>query len=104
MDKVIDAAGVVAYSEKSVVSRSVLSKKNGSFTLFSFDKGEELSEHSAPFDAVVLVLDGEAQVTLAGKPHRLKAGELLLMPAKTPHAVLAVERFKMALFLLRAEP
>lgn len=104
MDEVLDAAGVVAYAEKSVISRSVLTKKGGSLTLFSFDKGEELSEHSAPFDAVIHILDGTAQVTLAGKPHLLKAGQLLVMPARVPHAVLAVERFKMALFLLRAEP
>ncbi|MBI3296769.1 MAG: cupin domain-containing protein [Elusimicrobia bacterium] len=103
MDEVLDVAKLAPYSEGSVVSRSLLNAPTGSATVFSFDKGEGLSEHSAPFEALIHVLDGEAEVTLAGKPHRLKAGQMLVMPSGIPHAVLAVERFKMLLFLARAK-
>lgn len=103
MGEVLDVASLAPYSEGSVVSRSLITAPTGSATVFSFDKGEGLSEHSAPFDALIHVLDGEAEITLAGKPHRLKAGQMLVMPSGIPHAVKAVERFKMLLFLARAK-
>ncbi|HXT00764.1 MAG TPA: cupin domain-containing protein [Elusimicrobiota bacterium] len=103
MSEVLDVATLAPYAKGSVVSKSLITRQTGSATVFSFDKGEGLSEHSAPFDALILVLDGEAEITLAGKPHRLKAGEMLVMPSGIPHAVKAVERFKMLLFLARVE-
>ncbi|MDH7596009.1 MAG: cupin domain-containing protein [Candidatus Bathyarchaeota archaeon] len=84
-----------------MVSRTVIDKKAGTVTLFAFDKGEGLSEHTAPFDAMVCVLDGEAEVTIAGKPLRVRAGEMVIMPANKPHALRAVERFKMLLIMIR---
>lgn len=102
MDEALDAVGLVAYSEGAVVSRTLLKRDTGSVTVFAFDKGEELSEHTAPFDALVHVLDGEAEITVGGVPHRVRAGQMILMPSGKPHAVKAVERFKMTLFLARA--
>ena len=102
MGAVLDAAGLVSYSEGSVVSRTLIKRDTGSVTIFSFDKGESLSEHTAPFDALVHVLDGEAEITVGGVTHRVKAGQMILMPSGTPHALKAVERFKMTLFLTRA--
>jgi quercetin dioxygenase-like cupin family protein len=101
MGEVLDAAGLVAYAEGSVVSRTLINRDTGSVTVFSFDKGESLSEHTAPFDALVHVLDGEAEITVGGVSHRVKAGQMILMPGGTPHALKAVERFKMTLFLAR---
>lgn len=102
MAEVLDAAALAAYAEGSVVSRALINRKTGSVTVFAFDKGESLSEHSAPFDALVHVLDGEAEITVGGTPHRVKAGQMILMPSGVPHALKAVERFKMTLFLARA--
>ncbi|HAM57152.1 MAG: cupin [Candidatus Rokubacteria bacterium RBG_16_73_20] len=93
---------LVAYQPGSVVSRIVLKRAAGNVTLFAFDAGQELSEHTAPYDALVQVLDGEAEVTIAGQPHRLRAGELILMPANRPHAVRALARFKMLLTMIRS--
>lgn len=104
MSEVLDAAGLVAYADGSVVSRTLINRGTGSATVFSFDKGESLSEHTAPFDALVHVLDGEAEITVGGVPSRVKAGQMILMPGGTPHALMAVERFKMLLFLARIEP
>lgn len=101
MGEIIDVADLAPYSEGSVVSRSLINRPTGSVTVFSFEKGEGLSEHSAPFDALIHVLDGEAEITLGGKAHRLKAGQMIVMPSGIPHAVQAVERFKMLLFLAR---
>ncbi len=102
MAEVLDAAALVAYAEGSVVSRALIHRDTGSATLFAFDKGESLSEHSAPFDALVHVLDGEAEISVGGVSHRVKAGQMILMPSGVPHALKAVERFKMTLFLARA--
>ena len=93
---------LVDYQADAIVSREVLKKKTGSVTLFAFDAGQGLSEHTAPFDALVQVLDGEAEITIAGKRHRVSAGELILMPANRPHALKAVQRFKMMLVMIRA--
>ncbi len=102
MADAFEAAGAVAYAEGSVVSRALISRDTGSVTVFAFDKGEGLSEHTAPFDALVHVLDGEAEITVAGAAQRVKAGQMILMPSGVPHALKAVERFKMTLFLARA--
>lgn len=91
----------VVYSAQSVVSKVVLKKDTGNVTLFAFDKGEGLSEHTAPFDAMVTILDGEAEVKIGGQPHVLKAGEAIIMPANISHALKAVEKFKMMLIMIR---
>ena len=96
------AADLVAYDAGAVVSRAIVKKSVGTVTLFSFDKGEGLSEHTAPFDALVHVLDGVAEVVVAGTPHRVAAGQFIVMPAGKPHALNAVERFKMMLVMIRA--
>ena len=103
MGEVLDLAKLAPYSDGSVVSKSLINRPTGSATMFSFDKGEGLSEHSAPFDALILVVDGEAEITLAGKPHRLKSGQMLVMPSGIPHAGQAVGRFKMLLFLAKTK-
>jgi quercetin dioxygenase-like cupin family protein len=95
------AAESVGYSTQSVISRQVIKNEKGTVTLFAFDKGEGLSEHSAPFDAMVLLLDGKAEITIGGKPNALQAGEAIIMPANIPHALKAVERFKMMLVMIR---
>jgi quercetin dioxygenase-like cupin family protein len=95
-------AGLVAYQPGAVVSRQVIAKPTGTVTLFAFDKGEGLSEHSAPFDALVNVLDGQAEITISGKPHRLAAGDAIIMPANEPHALKALERLKMLLVMVKS--
>jgi len=95
-------ADLIAYQEGSVVSRAIVDRKSGTLTLFAFDKEEGLSEHKAPFDALVYVVEGEAQVTLAGKSFALKEGEMLVIPANKPHALRAIRRFKMLLVMIRA--
>ena len=100
-DPTFTYADLVDYQEKAIVSRTLLKKGGGTITLFAFDAGQELSEHAAPFDALVHVLEGVGELSVFGAPHRLEAGRALLMPAGAPHAVRAVERFKMALTLLR---
>jgi len=92
---------LVAYQDGSVVSREIVRKKTGSVTLFAFDKGQGLSEHTAPFDALVQILDGVAEITIGGTPHRLGRDEIILMPANLPHSLNAVERFKMMLIMIR---
>ena len=99
--RVMELAGLLDYQEGSVVSRELLKLETGTLTVFAFDKGQGLSEHTAPFDATVLGIDGEADVTISGIPHRLKRGELLIMPAHEPHALEAVEPFKMLLIMIR---
>ena len=93
----------VQYAPGSIVSRTLLKTDTGTLTLFAFDEGQSLSEHTAPFDALVHVLDGEAEITVGGVAHRVKAGQMILMPSSTPHALKAVQRFKMTLFLVRAK-
>lgn len=96
------AVELVGYQDGAVVSRSVLKGATGNVTLFAFDAGQELSEHTAPYDALVQVLDGEAEITIAGEPHRLRGGDLIVMPANRPHAVRAIARFKMMLTMIRS--
>jgi quercetin dioxygenase-like cupin family protein len=95
-------ADLAQYQAGAVVSREILRKKTGTVTVFAFDKGEELSEHTAPFDALALCLDGEAKITISGKTHMLKSGEMIIMPAHEPHALKAVKKFKMALIMIRS--
>ncbi len=98
----LDPESLVAYQKHSVVSKQILNKKTGSLTLFAFDKGEGLSEHTAPYDASVLILDGKATVTIAGKPHKLGKGEMIIMPGGVPHSLKAAEPFKMLLIMIRS--
>jgi len=97
-----DLANLLQYQEGSVVSRVLMKNGGGNVTLFAFDAGEGLSEHTAPFDALVSILDGEAEVEIAKTPYRLTAGQTITMPAHKPHALRAVKRFKMLLVMLRA--
>jgi len=85
-----------------VVSRTIIDKKTGTITLFAFDENQGLSEHSAPYDAMVYVLDGEVDVTISGKPLKLKQGEMTIMPAGEPHALAAKTRFKMLLVMIKS--
>lgn len=100
--KSLDLEGLVAYQKHSVVSKQILGKKTGSLTLFAFDKGEGLSEHTAPYDASVLILDGKATILIGGKPHKLEKGEMIIMPAGIPHSLKAVQPFKMLLIMIRS--
>lgn len=93
---------LVRYQEGSIVSRILVKRGSGSVTLFAFDRGQGLSEHTTPYDALVHLLEGEAEIAIDGKPHRVKEGEILVMPANRPHAVKAVRRFKMVLTMLRS--
>ena len=93
---------LVTYQKNSVVSKQILNKKVGTLTLFAFDKGEGLSEHTAPYDASVLILDGKAEIRIGGKQHKVKKGELIIMPANVPHSLRAAERFKMLLIMIRS--
>ena len=102
--KVIDVENLIEYQEGSVVSMEVIKKELGTVTLFAFDKGQGLSEHSAPFDAMVQIIDGEAEITLAGEPHTVKKGEMLIMPANVPHALQAVNGpYKMILTMIKSD-
>lgn len=92
----------IEYSQGSVVSKTLKQNSSGTITLFAFDRGQGLSEHMAPFDAAVQVIDGEGVFVIGGEEHILSAGELLIMPANVPHAVRAIKRFKMLLTMLRA--
>jgi quercetin dioxygenase-like cupin family protein len=91
----------VQYGEGAIVSRTIIKRPTGTITLFAFDKGQELSEHTAPFDAVVEVLDGKMEATIGGKPVRATAGQTVIMPANVPHAIKATARFKMLLTMIR---
>ena len=93
---------LVDYQDGAVVSREIINKKTGTVTLFAFAEGQGLSEHTAPFDALVQLLDGEADITISGKTLRLKKGEMVIMPANQPHALKAVSRFKMILTMIKS--
>lgn len=96
----LELEGLVSYQAGSVVSRTVINRPAGTITLFAFDKGESLSEHTAPFDAFVSVFDGTAEITIAGTPYTLRKGGMIVMPAGKPHALRAVEKFKMMLVMI----
>lgn len=93
---------MIEYQHGSVVSRTLIDKKTGTVTLFAFDEGQGLSEHTAPFDALVYVFDGEAEVTVSGKTHRLTQGEMIIMPANEPHSLKAVKKFRMTLTMIKS--
>ena len=98
----INLIQAVEYQQNAVVSRTLLDKKTGTVTLFAFDAGQGLSEHTAPFDAMVQVLDGETEVTIKGKAVMVKQGEMIVMPAGKPHALRAIKRFKMLLVMIKS--
>jgi len=101
-NNVLRLKDMVNYEIKSVVSRTIVEKNSGTVTLFAFAEGQGLSEHTAPFDAMVYGLDGEAQVTISRKPFELKAGDFIVMPANQPHALKALKNFKMMLVMIRS--
>jgi len=101
--KAFNLESYVDYANGSVVSKTLLKKEIGNITLFSFDQGQGLSEHTAPFDAVVHILDGEAEITIGGQPQIVTAGDMLIMPANVSHALQAKERFKMLLVMIRSD-
>ncbi len=100
--KILDISGSVSYESAGVVSRQILKNAAGNITVFSFAKGRGLGTHSAPFDALVQVLDGEAEILIGGVPRRLKRGEFIILPANVPHSVFAVDSFKMLLTMIYA--
>jgi quercetin dioxygenase-like cupin family protein len=93
---------LIAYQEGSIVSRTIIDKKAGTVTLFAFDENQGLSEHTAPYDAMVYILDGEVKITISGKPIMLKQGEMTIMPANEPHALTARTQFKMVLTMIKS--
>lgn len=102
VSEAINLLNLISYQEGSVVSRTIVSRETGNVTLFAFDEAQGLSEHTAPFDALVQVLEGEVEVTVDSKPLRAKAGDIVLMPAHHPHALKAITKFKMLLTMIRS--
>ncbi len=102
LSQVVNLAHLIDYQEDSVVSRTIVDKKTGTITMFAFGKGQGLSEHTAPFDALVYVLEGEAGITISGESFYLKGGETIIMPADKPHALEALDRFKMMLVMIKS--
>ena len=100
MAHALGLADMVSYQEGSVVSRTLLDKKAGTITVFAFTEGEGLSEHTAPFDAFVQIIDGAAEITVDGVLHTVHAGQMIIMPANKPHALRAVQQFKMLLVMI----
>ncbi len=98
--KLID---LIDYQEGAVVSRTIISNKSGTVALFAFDEEQSLSEHTAPFDALVHLIDGEAEIIISGQPFHLQNGDMIIMPAHQPHAVKAVKRFKMVLTMIKSK-
>jgi len=93
---------LVDYQNDSVVSKTIIKKDTGTVTLFAFDQGQGLSEHTAPFDALVCVLDGEVEIMISGNPYLLKAGEMIILPVNEPHSLKAVKKFKMMLTMIKS--
>ncbi len=102
VSEVVRLNELIEYQDGSVVSRTLLNKETGTLTLFAFDKGQGLSEHTAPFDALVYLLDGEAEIVISGNPLTLRMGEMVLMPANKPHALKAIKKFKMLLTMIKS--
>ncbi|MFW9827938.1 MAG: cupin domain-containing protein [Candidatus Thorarchaeota archaeon] len=100
--KILSLGSLLDYQEGSVVSRALINKDVGTVTLFSFDKGESLSEHTAPFDALVYVFDGKAEISISGEKFLLSKGNMIIMPANEPHALKALEKFKMMLIMIKS--
>ena len=102
LPKVASLSGQMDYQEGSVVSKTLIKKETGTVTLFAFDKGQGLSEHTAPFDALVCILEGEAEITISGSPYLLKTDEMIILPVNEPHSLKAISRFKMMLTMIRS--
>jgi quercetin dioxygenase-like cupin family protein len=102
LGQAMNLTDMIGYQTGSVVSREIIKKPNGNITLFAFDEGEELSEHTAPFDAIAHILEGEAEIKLSGKSNNLKEGEMIIMPANEPHSVKALRKFKMTLTMIKS--
>lgn len=100
--KVLKTADLIEYQDGSVVSREIIRKDTGTVTIFAFDKGEGLSEHTAPFDAMVQIIDGKAEITISGNKNVLETGKMIIMPANEPHALKALEKYKMVLTMIRS--
>lgn len=100
--RVMDGAANIEYQSDSVVSKTLINKPSGTVTLFAFDAGQGLSEHTAPFDAMVYILDGVAQITISGVDYTVKNGEMIIMPSHEPHALKAIDRFKMMLIMIKS--
>ena len=100
--EIMNLNSMTDYQEGAVVSRTLIKEKTGTITLFAFDSGQELSEHSTPFDALVYINEGEAEITISGKLHKLSKGEMIIMPANIPHGLKAKERFKMMLSMIKS--
>jgi quercetin dioxygenase-like cupin family protein len=98
----VELSRLVAYQPGSVVSRTIIDLKTGTVTLFAFDVGQGLSEHTVPFDAIAYIVDGQAEITVSGKANTVKAGEMIVMPASHPHALKALSRFKMLLIMIKS--
>ena len=103
MPEIMNVKEMVAYQKGAIVSKTLVEKETGTVTLFAFDEGQALSEHTAPFDALVQVTDGRAEIRIAGKPQQVGAGEMLIMPANQSHALKALTPFKMMLTMIRAQ-
>lgn len=101
--KPITLSESVEYSAGGIVSKTVLKRETGNISVFSFDKNEGLTEHTSPFDAVIVGIDGRGEVTIGGAPNTVEAGQLIIMPRNIPHAVTAVEKFKMMLIMIRSK-
>lgn len=99
--KIINTEDLLAYQDGAVVSRTIIKRKKGTVTIFAFDKGEGLSEHTAPFDAMVQIIDGRAEIIISGQSFFLNKGQMIIMPANKPHALKATEKFKMILTMIR---
>jgi len=102
MQKVTNVKDMVTYQDGSIVSKEIIKKPTGTVTIFAFDLDQGLSEHTAPFDAMVYVLDGEAEIIISGEAHQLRKGEMIIMPGGKPHALRAVKRFKMMLVMVKS--
>jgi quercetin dioxygenase-like cupin family protein len=100
--KISKLENLIEYQQGSVVSRPIIDKKTGNMTLFAFDENQSLSEHTVPYDAMVYVIDGEVEITISGKPLRLKKSEMTIMPANEPHALAAKTKFKMLLTMIKS--
>jgi quercetin dioxygenase-like cupin family protein len=101
-EKILNSKDLIDYQQDSIVSRMLINKDAGSVTIFAFDEKQKLSEHTAPFDALVQVLDGEGEISISGKNYSLKKGDIIIMPANEPHAVSATKRFKMILTMIKS--
>ncbi len=100
--KISSLTDLVNYQDESVVSKTLIKKETGTVTLFAFDQGQGLSEHAAPFDAMVCVLDGEVEIMISGSPYALKMGEMIIMPANEPHSLKAITKYKMMLTMIKS--